>query len=488
MEKQKKLQNKIECYSCKHVEWSTLIITPKLKFLHSNKNFLLVIFLSFASYIVTAGQPEILRKVVATFILSSGCWILEVFPLPITGLMIPAVLTLLGVFLPKDAFAPFSHPIIFLMIGGLVLGQAIRKHELDKRIALTLLIYSKGELEMLVLLVMFTAAFISMWMSNTVAVSVILPIILSILNALPNEFINLKEKILLGLSVSTSIGGMAMITGSTPAMIAVAFLEKNANFGFIQWAYYGLPISLLSLLIAFIILNRMYPLVKVNLNIDAVVVQKKNMGNLSGSQKKVIAIFFTTIFLWFMGGQVELVLGLPPSISSAAVVSILTVLAMFGFGLLDLRDLQLIHWELIFLVGGGILLGEAINFSGVAERISSIIASLHGFVPTILILTVLSLISLVLTNFISNSATAAILIPISIDVAHIIGITPIPFVMAVALSATIAFITPIGVPSTSLIYSTGQVSKGNLIKTGIFVAIPTLLVTLIIVWILPIPR
>jgi len=333
---------------------------------------------------------------------------------------------------------------------------------------------------------MFATAFLSMWMSNTVAIAVILPVILSILTAMPEELVNLRRKVLLGVAISTSIGGMAMLTGSTPAMMAAALLGESRPFGFMQWAYYGLPVSLLSLAIAFLILKQMYPSPKLTLNLDAIIEQKKQNEQMTASQKKVIIIFSGTILLWFMGSQMEVWLGLPASISSAAIVSILAVLTMFGFNLLDLKDLQSIQWELTFLVGGGILLGEAMIVSGAAGRISSAIASLHGSTPTIFILLIFSLISLVLTNFISNSATAAILIPIAIETAGILGTTPVPYVMAIALSATIAFITPVGVPSTALIYSTGQISKDKLIKTGILTAIPTLLIALVAVWILPI--
>jgi len=479
---------KNECYLCKRIKWVTYEAPTKLhKFLYSKKNLFLVILTAILTYFITINQPEVVRRTSATFVFAAGCWILEVFPLPITGLIIPAMLTLLGVFAPKEAFAPFSNSIIFLMIGGLVLGQSIKKHGLDKWIGYNLLTYSRGKIDRLILLVMAATAFLSMWMSNTVAIAVILPVILSILTAMPEELVNLKRKMLLGVSISTSIGGTAMLTGSTPAMIAGALLSETLTFGFIQWAYYGLPVSLLSLTLAFLLLKRMYPSPKVTLNLDAIIEQKKQIEHLNTTQKNVILVFLGTILFWFMGNQFEVWLGLPTSVSNVAIVSILAVLIMFGFNLLDLKDLQSIQWELVFLVGGGILLGEAMIISGAAGGISSAIASMHGGAPTLLIIVVLSLISLLLTNFISNSATAAILIPIAIETANILGITPIPFVMAVALSATIAFITPVGVPSTALIYSTGLISRGRLIKTGILAAIPALLIVLAVVWILPVP-
>uniref|UniRef100_A0A832IJY2 SLC13/DASS family transporter n=1 Tax=Fervidobacterium pennivorans TaxID=93466 RepID=A0A832IJY2_FERPE len=474
-----------KCYKCNRIEWIAYTTPRKIhEFIYSRRNLLAVVIISFVTYFASVGQTEIIRRTLAAFVFTAGCWILEVFPLPITGLMIPLLLTLLGVFEPKEAFAPFSNQIIFLMIGGLVLGQSVKKHGLDKLIAYNMLVYSRGSIDRLVLLAMIITGFLSMWMANTVAIAVILPVVLSILNAIPKELSNVRIKMLLAVSISASIGGMAMLTGSTPAMIAAAFLVQRRPFSFIDWAYYSLPVSLLSLTVAFLILKQVYPSTKIKLNIDSVIEQKKQFEHLTAQQKKVILIFSATIFLWFMGSQIEVWLGLPASISSAAIVSILAVLAMFGFNLLDLRDLQTIQWELIFLVGGGILLGEAMIASGTAGKISSLIASLHGLSTPIIIL-LLSVISLALTNFISNSATAAIMIPITIETSAILGFNLVPFVVAVALSATAAFITPIGAPSTALVYATGEVPKRKLIKTGALIAIPVLTIIILITLVLP---
>lgn len=479
---------KTECYWCKRIRWVTYDAPVKLhRFLSSKKNLFLVLTIAVVTYFAAFGQPEMVRRTFATLVFAAGCWMLEVFPLPITGLMVPAVLTILGVFSPDEAFAPFSNSIIFLMIGGLVLGQSIKKHGLDKWISFGLLTYSRGNIDRLILLVMTATAFLSMWMSNTVAIAVILPVILSILAAMPEELVNLKRKMLLGVSISTSIGGTAMLTGSTPAMIAGALLGETGQFGFIDWAYYGLPVSLLSLAVAFLLLKKMYPSPKIVLNLDEIVEQKKEMKSLTPAQKEVILIFLGTIIFWFVGSRFEGWFGLPTSISNAAIVSVIAVLIMFGLNLLDLKDLQSIQWELVFLVGGGILLSEAMIVSGAATEISGAIASMRGSAPLIVIMVVLSLVSLLLTNFISNSATAAILIPIAIETADLLGVPSVPFVMAVALSATIAFITPVGAPSTALIYSTGRVSRGKLVTTGVLAAIPALLIVLAVVWILPVP-
>lgn len=477
-----------KCRSCRRIEWVTFSMPRKLNsFIYSRRNLFVAIIFAVISYFLLSGQPEMIRRVVATFTFAAGCWILEVFPLPITGLMIPVLLSLFGVFSPQQAFAPFSNSIIFLMIGGLVLGQAIKKHGLDRWIGYNLITYSKGKIDRLILLTMLVTAFISMWMSNTVAIAVILPVALSILTAIPEQLVNLRKKMLLGISISTSLGGMAMLTGSTPAMLAAGLLEQVTAFGFLQWAYYGLPVSICSLVIAFLVLKKMFPSPKLTLDLDEVLAQKKQAERFSSSQKKVITVFLGTIILWFMGGQIEQMLGMSVSISSAALVSIMAVLVMFGSNLLDLRDLQSIQWELIFLVGGGLLLGEAMIASGAAGQISDALFSFNSVAPMIVLPLLFGVISLILTNFISNSATGAMMIPIAIETSRLLGISPVPFVMAVALSAIIAFITPVGVPSTALVYSTGRVSKGELIKAGVAIALPTLMVSLLAVWLLPPP-
>jgi sodium-dependent dicarboxylate transporter 2/3/5 len=468
------------------INWVCCPVPEKLhNFLYSKKNFFIAFFIAISSLYFTSSQPVIIRKTVFTFVFSAGCWVLEVFPLPITGLMIPLLLTLLGVFPPETSFAPFSHPVVFLMIGGLVLGQSITKHSLDKWIAYKLLEYSRGSIDRLVFLLMAASAFLSMWMSNTVGMAILLPIAVSMLSSMPKELINLRMKVLIGLSISTSIGGMATLTGSTPAMIGSAILEKTRPFGFLQWAYYGLPISIIALLITFLVLKKIFPSPEVLLQLDNVLEQKKGIGPLTLNQKLVILVFTGTIFLWFFGSQLEIFLGLPPSISSAAIVSILSVLVMFGINLLDMRDLTSIQWEIVFIVGGGILLGNAISVSGTASKIGASFASLEGIIPIYMILFLFIIVSMAVTNFISNSATAAMLIPIAIEIADMTDINPVIFVMGTALASTIAFITPVGAPSTAMVYATGQVPKERLVKTGIIIGILVSFVVFLVISILP---
>ncbi len=457
------------------------------QFIYDRRGFFLCVLAGVVTYMVTHEQPVEIRQVSAVFVFTAGCWLLEVFPLSITGLMVPVLLSFTGVFTVAEAFAPFAHPVIFLFIGGLVLGEAMRHHGLDRRIAYLILSWSRGNINRLVLLVMAGVAFMSMWMSNTVAIAVLLPVVLSILGTLPESLVHVRRKILIGITIATTLGGMMLLTGSTPNLITAAALETARPFGFNQWAYYGLPVGLLCLFVTYIILTRRYPSPDITLDMREVEEQRREAGPLGLKQRAVLYVFVFTIFLWFFGGTVEAWLGLPPSISSAALVSILAVLIMFGLGLLEMPNVHNIQWEIIFLLGGGLALGSAMMASGTAAWIGGSIAGLAAHVPSVVIVLLFVVLTIVLTNFISNTATAAVLVPIALSTAEQMGIDPTGLVMAVGLSASIAFITPVGTPSTAMIYATGLLPRRYLINNGVLVALACALIILAVVIALPIP-
>jgi sodium-dependent dicarboxylate transporter 2/3/5 len=457
------------------------------QFAYDRRGIILCALAGAAAYVLTQGQPEEVRRVMAIFVFTAGCWLLEVFPISITGLLVPVLLAFAGTFSVEEAFAPFAHPVVFLFIGGLVLGESMRSHGLDRRIAFAMLTWSRGNINRLVLVVMLGVAVLSMWMSNTVAIAVLLPVVLSVLGALPESLVHVRRKILIGITIATTLGGMMMLTGSTPNLIAAAALESEQPFGFAQWAYYGLPVGMACLAVSYLVLSRRYPSPDMTLDIGAVEEQRREAGPMDIKQRGVVYVFGLTIFLWFFGGPVEAWLGLPPSISSAALVSILAVLVMFGLGLLEMKDVRNVRWEIIFLLGGGLALGNAMLQSGSAEWIGTSIAGADAYVPPPVIVLLFIGLTLVFTNFISNTATAAVLVPIAIKTADQLAVDPTVFVMAVGLSASIAFVTPVGTPSTAMVYATGLLPRRYLINNGVLVATICVVIILAAVWLLPIP-
>jgi di/tricarboxylate transporter len=149
-----------------------------------------------------------------------------------------------------------------------------------------------------------------------------------------------------------------------------------------------------------------------------------------------------------------------------------------------MKDVHEVRWEIIFLLGGGLVLGEALMVSGAAERMGSWVAGGSAGLPLIAVVGVFLALTVLLTNFISNTATAAILVPIALQTASALGADPTPFLIGIGLAASIAFITPVGTASTAIVYSTGMLPKGVLLRNGLVAAAVTALVVLAMVWLL----
>lgn len=454
------------------LRWKPPVLPPRIhSFLHSKANLLLSLAAALLAYILLDGQAEPARRALAIFVFAALCWVLEVFPYPITGLMVPVACALLGVFTPAQAFAPFAREVIFIFIGGLVLAEAVGKAKLDRRLALYILQSSGGNVDRLLLVFMFAVGFLSFWMSTTVIVLVLLPSVLTVISVLPGDRPNIGRKLLLGLTLSASIGGIGMLTGTPPNLIAADALSAHGGFSFVRWAYYGLPVALICLALAYLVLRLLYPTPRINVDLSQVMQQAREMGPMGPSQTRTLAIFGATVALFVAGEPLERLLGLAPSLSSAAIVSVLSVLMLFGAGLLRLEEVRGIRFDLIFLIGGGLVLGQALHDTGAASLIGGALHSALGGAPAPVVILVAVLVTILLTNFMSNTATAGIMVPIALELAAGLGTDPVPIVLAVGMAASIAFITPVGTPSTAIVFSTGKLARGDLFKAGLLTAL-----------------
>ena len=185
-------------------------------------------------------------KGIVILIATACLWFFELFPLPITSLTIPIMAVFLGIFDLKEALSYFAHPIIFLFLGGFILAQALKNHNLDKYIAYKLLNYGK-DFKITSFLMFLSAYFLSMWISNISATLILLPIALGLIYKKADK---LRDFLLLGIAYSASVGGIATIIGSPPNAIASSYI----NYGFFSWFKVGFPISLLLFLISFLAL------------------------------------------------------------------------------------------------------------------------------------------------------------------------------------------------------------------------------------------
>ncbi len=404
---------------------------------------------------------ESVKITLALFILAAVFWMTEVIPLYVTSLLILVLeLTFLYPQLLREGFAatrvdfmsPFFSDIIMLFLGGLLLAQAGSKYRIDSMVASIVLRATGGKPSLVLLGMMVAGANLSMWMSNTATTAMMLIIAVAITRNLDPKSKKFKKALFLGIPFSCNIGGMGSPIGTPPNAIAVAFLEKNGTaISFLDWMIAVIPLVIILLLILWGILLLFFPFPKTSLPISG------DTRLPSGwKSKAVVIIFFATVALWLSGD----IHGL-----SSGTIALFSSIALLSTGILDNKDFRGISWDVLFLVGGGLSLGVAMEKSGFSLWLVEILSlNTLGFFP---LLVLFILLGSILTTFMSNTATANMLIPLAISLGH--STSPIVIGISLAVSASMAL--PVSTPPNAIAYYSGEIKLTEMFRTGITISI-----------------
>ena len=431
------------------------------------------------------GLTVIQQRIIAIFAFATLMWVMEVVSSWATSVGIIVLMLLftstsgiapfmtgdnLGEPLPyKNVMACFADPVIMLFIGGFVLAIAATKTGLDAQLAKVLLKPFGTKSENVLLGFLLITGLFSMFVSNTATAAMMLAFLTPVFKQLPPEG---KGRIALAMSipVAANLGGMGTPIGTPPNTIALKYLNDpeglNMNLGFGQWMLFMLPLVALLLFISWIIIRKLFPFT-----------QKTIELKIEGGMKKgrntwiVIITFFLTVLLWLTDTLT--------GINSYTVAMIpFVVFAMTG--VITKYDLEEINWSVIWMVAGGFALGYGLNASGLAERAVESIP--FGSFSPLVILILSGVICYLLSNFISNSATAALLMPILTvvctamgDKLDVIGGTP-TVLIGVAIAASSAMVLPVSTPPNALAFSTNLIHQNDMVKVGIIVGIISMLI------------
>ena len=428
----------------------------------------LAIILSISAWLFTSNFESSQRAVIAITVLAGVLWFTETLPLWITALLIAAFLVIFAGTTPTKAFAPFFDPIIALLLGGLFLGRAAQKHYLDIKIANFFIKYTGTSAKKVLLGVMAATAFVSLWISNTAAAALLLPVGLSIIKINKFKFgSNYSKAMVLGVGYSATIGGIGTLVGTPPNLIAVRGLATTAgiSINFFDWTIRALPLVVIMIPLAWFMLITLY-----KPEIKEIKVPKIKNTNLNKKQKMILAIFLITVVLWLT----ESLHGIHNS-----VISILMLVALFGIKLLEGKDVGMIEWDVLILVGGGLVLGEALVANNLHKIIASYLtSSLLGY-SQIFLFFILGIFAIVFTAFVANTAAAAILIPVMVPLSTMLGINPVSMAMLIGIVVSFDFIVPVGTPPNAMAYGTGYIKVRDMIKAGLMLSIlGALIVTL----------
>jgi len=437
-------------------------------------------------------------RVAAVGLLMATLWVTESIPIPMTSLLPLLFFPLLHVGSVQDAAAPYANPLIFLFMGGFIIAIAIQRWNLHRRIALTIIALIGMHPRSIIAGFMVATAVLSMWVSNTAATLLMLPIAMSVIDLTAKKD-NHQDKfsivLLLGLAFSSSIGGLGTLIGTPPNALLAGFMQENYDIqiGFAQWMMVGIPIILIGLPLNYVILTFViFPLGQIQHNgsVDFIRTELSKMGRLTHAELRVAIIFIIVALLWMVRPLISQII---PTLNDAG-IAILGAFLMFivpsgtqkGKFLLDWKSAEKLPWGILLLFGGGLSLAWAISESNLSTWIGSQLSVLQ-VAPLWLLILVVVLVIITLTGFTSNTATAAAFLPIMGSVAISIGIDPVRLAAPTAIAASCAFILPVATPPNAIVYSSGKISMLDMLKAGLVLnLIFAMVITLFSVFFMPI--
>ena len=391
-------------------------------------------------------------------------WLTEALHVTVTALLVPLIAILLGLVTTKQALAAFSDPTIFLFFGGFALATALHIQKLDKMIANKIMALARGNLLRAVLYLFSITAFLSMWMSNTATAAMMLPLAMGILSQMDEE----KEHntyifVLLGIAYSASIGGMGTLVGSPPN----AIVASNLHLTFSDWLWYGLPIMIILMPL---MLGTLFLIFKPKLNIRFE--QSFEKIELNGKRILTLALFVVIAFCWIFSSQLNPLisgfLGLSKNIGSFdSVVALAAAIVICATGIASWKQIQEnTEWGVLMLFGGGLTLSAVLKDSGasniLANGIVFLVEGQHFYLIGLLVATFI----IFLTEVTSNTAAAALLVPIFISIAQSLGMPEVGLALIIGLGASCAFMLPVATPPNAVVFGTGQIKQSEMIRAG----------------------
>jgi sodium-dependent dicarboxylate transporter 2/3/5 len=458
---------------------------------------------------LAAGLTREGRLTLAAGTWLAAWWLTEAIPIQAAGLLPLALFPLLGVASMRQAAAPYANEVIFLFLGGLILGAALERWGLHKRIALSILLAVGTRPDRLVGGIMVSTAFVSMWVSNTATAVMMLPIAASVVRLVLERDgrpdprgRDFAVAALLAVAYAASIGGVATLIGTPPNGVLAAFVREHygQTVSFARWLGVGLPTVLILLPVTWLLLTRVLfrlPRGPVTDAADLLRAQQAALGPMSRGERWVLIVFVAAALAWIFRVPLSLGLGLytsregrgPEPWLTDAGIAVIAALALFilpadgGRPVLDWSSASRIPWGVLLLFGGGLSLADAVTTHRVDLALGRAFEGLGG-VPPMVVLLAVSAVVVFVTEVGSNTAVTTTLLPVAAAVALRLGLEPYPLAVAVALSASCAFMMPSGTPPNALVFSAGHLRVHHMVRAGWWLNLAAIAAISAVAWLL----
>ncbi|VVD81298.1 DASS family sodium-coupled anion symporter [Pandoraea anhela] len=385
-------------------------------------------------------------------------WLSEAVHLTATALMVPVLAVMLGILDTPAALTSFAHPIVFLFFGGFALATAMRVQGLDRFLANKLLRLAGGRMSRAALMLFIATAMLSMWVNNTSTTSMMLPLALGILSQLDaSRDRKTVTFLLLGIAYSANIGGLGTVVGSVPnAMVA-----SHLGIDFLTWAKFGVP--LVALLLPLMIATT-YVVLRPRLD-QTVSIDNEPM-TWTGQRITAVAIFGVTVVSWIFSQQISAWLGGVKQLDT--LIALLAAVLIATTGVASWKQIQAhTDWGVLLLFGGGLTLSIVLRDSGASVVMAQGVSSAFATSPTLVILLITAAFIVFLTELTSNTASAAILVPIFAAISVSLGMPEALLTMVIGIGASCAFMLPVATPPNAIVFGTGRVPQSAMIRAGV---------------------
>lgn len=459
-------------------------------------------------YIVNPfGVPEPASRVLAVAGLMITWWITEALPMPVVALLPLVLFPLLGVNTIKATAASYGNEVIFLFMGGFMLGQAIEKWNLHRRIALNIVRATGTSGNRIILGFILAAGVLSMWLSNTATTMMMFPIALSVIHVMKENqeggnYRHFNLSLMLAIAWASNFGGISTVIGTPPNVQFVGYFEKkyNTNIDFVDWMLLCTPLALALMLTLYFLSTRvLFPN-----HIKPSLAAKKHiqgelqlLGAFSKPEVRVLLIFSCTALLWILKDLINHSQGLfkldDNMIAMAGGITLFIVPAgnkkksvteQSSGALLNWEDSKELAWGILLLFGGGIALADALEKAGLITQLGQWLGQYAG--GGLLLVFIITVLSIFISEVMSNVAQVIVFSPVVCSLADSLGMNPLLLGIPMTLAASAASMLPMGTPPNAIVFASGHIRLKDMVKAGLVMnLVAIVLITLFSWYLLP---
>lgn len=439
-------------------------------------------------------------RAVAVAILVITWWVTEALPMSVVALVPLVLLPLLGLGGIEEVSKAYANPVIFLFMGGFMIGLAIEKWDLHKRIALLIVRRTGTSGDRIILGFTIATGILSMWLSNTATTMMMYPIALSVITVMKEHenpgrgVANFSLVLMLVIAYASNIGGISTVIGTPPNAAFVGYIAKQygQTVGFLPWMILCTPLALILLALMYLVLvkwlypNRIAENRETSLLIDR---ELAALGKITTAEKRVLWVFGCTAFLWITRRWINK-FGLPSLDDN--MIAMLGGLTLFAIpsGLRDDRGPRMLlawsntsklAWGILLLFGGGIALANSLEKAGVMQEVGRWLAGFSHMGPFTLVL-VIVVVSIFLSEVMSNVAQVIVLAPVLCALADALHLDPLMLGMPMTLAASAASMLPMGTPPNAIVFGSGFIRMKDMIKAGFVINLISIAVITLFTW------